>query len=101
MQNLESDIFIETIARRLCEMGIDLYTVHDSVIVHRQHQQVVIKVMEYVFIQYFGEIPTFKVEDLTPEKLNTVRLIPDVTTGQLNIPFLYDYSTKQELSLTA
>jgi len=101
MQNLESEIFIETIARKLFEMGIDLYTVHDSVIIERQHEQAVIKVMEDVFIQYFGEIPTFKVEALTPEKLNIIPLIPEVTPEQLGIPSIYDYYFETEFALSA
>ena len=70
LQQLESEIFIDIIARMIIELDIITYTVHDSVIVLKAHKKEVLELMIKVFIQYFNEQPSFKVEDLNPLNLN-------------------------------
>ena len=64
LQKLESYLFIDCIAKRLVDVGITPLTVHDSVIVKREHQQKVLAIMKDVFINEVGVIPTFKTESL-------------------------------------
>lgn len=101
MQNLESEIFIEGIARELCEMGIIPYTVHDSIIIERKHLGIAIQIMENTFIKYFGEIPTFDIKELNPEKLNVIKLHQEITPEQLGIPFVCDYTIDEREVKTA
>lgn len=98
MQNLESEIFIGGIAKELCEMNIIPYTVHDSIIIEREYKEIAIQIMENTFIKYFGEIPTFKIEKLNPEKLKVIKLHQEITPKQLGIPYVYDY-TQDEIGV--
>jgi len=74
LQELEAEIFIDNIARRIIEAGIGVYTIHDSVLVKRQNCDQAMNLMKDVFLEYFGEIPTFKTEDLSPLNLKPKRI---------------------------
>lgn len=69
LQTLESEIFINNIAARLYSNNIPVYTVHDSVIVKDENVTEVMAVLQEVFIKYFGEVPEFKVEKLSPDNI--------------------------------
>lgn len=72
LQKLESYIFIDIIARKLVEADIVPLTIHDSVIVKRSDQEQALKIMQDVFYSEFGVIPTFKIENLRSEKIDTL-----------------------------
>jgi len=67
MQNLEVEIFIDVIAKRLVEKGIVPITVHDAVIVKKQQYESTMEVINGVFMDYFGEIPSFDPKELSPD----------------------------------
>lgn len=64
LQKMESEIFIDCIAKKLVESGIVPFTIHDSVIVEKEHQQRALELIQGVFKEKFNIVPTFKVEDL-------------------------------------
>jgi hypothetical protein len=64
LQNLESYIFIDCIAKELINTGIVPLTVHDSVIVKREHQEKTIEIINKVFMENFNVIPTFAIEPI-------------------------------------
>lgn len=64
LQKIESYIFIDCIAKELVERGIIPLTIHDSVIVSKEHQHETIKVLNSVFMDKIGTLPTFEIETL-------------------------------------
>lgn len=64
LQRVEAEIFIDNIAKRLCENGIVPLTIHDSVIVETKYQSKALQIMQGVFLEAFGIVPQFKVETL-------------------------------------
>jgi hypothetical protein len=62
LQKMESYIFIDMIAPALVEAGIVPQTIHDSVMVERQHEQQAIEIIKQVFMQQFGIMPILKTE---------------------------------------
>jgi len=69
LQRIESYIFIDVIAKRLVENGIIPFTIHDSMIVKREHSGKAMLIMKDVFRENFKIIPAFKTEILG-KKLN-------------------------------
>ena len=65
LQKLESYLFIDCIAKRLVDVGIIPLTVHDSVIIKREHVQKALAIMKEVFFNEVGAVPSFKVEGIT------------------------------------
>lgn len=66
LQQLESYLFIDCIAKELVNNGIVPFTIHDSVIVKAEHQLRTIDIMNEVFMKQIGVTPSFKVENLNP-----------------------------------
>jgi hypothetical protein len=64
LQKIESFIFIDSIAKELVNSGIIPKTVHDSVIVKKEHEKRTIEIMNKIFLDNFGIIPTFDVKNL-------------------------------------
>tara|TARA_B110000503_G_C7153787_1_gene416355 strand:- start:1559 stop:2884 length:1326 start_codon:yes stop_codon:yes gene_type:complete len=64
LQQLESFIFIDVIAKELCENGIIPLTIHDSFIVSKDEAEEVLKIACNVFKTIFGVVPSFSVEAL-------------------------------------
>ena len=64
LQQLESFIFIDVIAKELCENGIVPLTIHDSFIIPKDKAEGAKKIAFNVFKTIFGVNPTFSVETL-------------------------------------
>ncbi|CAA0227777.1 hypothetical protein V2595_15190 [Tenacibaculum maritimum] len=64
LQQFESYIFIDCISKKLVENGIIPYTIHDAVIIEKEHQQKALEIMKEVFLKKVGILPTFEIEDL-------------------------------------
>ncbi len=62
LQKIESDIFIDKICRKLVEKEIIPFTIHDAVIVKKEHKEITLKIMESVFKDALGELPSIKEE---------------------------------------
>lgn len=70
LQRLESYLFIDCIAKELVDNGIIPFTIHDSVIVKKEHQEKTIEIMNGVFIIQLGVIPSFDIKNLNTINLN-------------------------------
>lgn len=90
LQKIESYIFIDCISKDLVNAGIVPITIHDSIIVERQHKDKAIEIIHNVFAQKFNVIPLFhedsinrfqesddseKMEPINPKK-NGYRICP-------------------------
>lgn len=64
LQRLESYIFIDCIAKELVAAGIIPLTIHDSAIVKAKDKSKALEIMNRVFIDNFGAIPTFDIKQL-------------------------------------
>lgn len=64
MQNLESYIFIDVIAKKLVEAGIIPLTIHDSIIVRSEQANNALEIIEEVFRSNFDCVPTFHIKKL-------------------------------------
>ncbi|PHR49854.1 MAG: hypothetical protein COA32_01585 [Fluviicola sp.] len=64
LQQIESEIFMDGIAKRLCDKGIVPYTIHDSVIVNENQLEEARKVMSGVLNQSLGFPPIIEEEAL-------------------------------------
>ena len=64
LQQLESFIFIDVIAKELCENGIIPLTIHDSFIVSKDEAEKAKNIACKVFKTIFGVVPSFSVEAL-------------------------------------
>ncbi|MEY8860920.1 hypothetical protein [Tenacibaculum singaporense] len=62
LQKIESDIFIDKICRKLVEKEIIPFTIHDAVIVKKEHKEITLKIMESVFRDALGVVPCIKEE---------------------------------------
>ncbi|MEY8860197.1 hypothetical protein [Tenacibaculum singaporense] len=62
LQKIESDIFIDKICRKLVEKEIIPFTIHDALIVKKEHKEITLKIMESVFEETLGKIPCIKEE---------------------------------------
>lgn len=67
LQNLESYIFIDCIAKELVEAGIIPLTIHDSIIIESRDKDKAMEIVYKVFMENFGVIPTFHVNPLRKE----------------------------------
>lgn len=68
LQKLESYIFIDCVAKKLCEEGIVPLTIHDSLIVKTKDKEKAPSIIEGVFQKYLGLIPSFHIENLKKDK---------------------------------
>ncbi len=64
LQQIESEIFIDSIAKKLCEKGIVPYTIHDSIIVNENQLEETRDVMMDVLYQHLGFTPIIDKEAL-------------------------------------
>lgn len=62
LQKIESDIFIDKICRKLVEKDIIPLTIHDAVIVKKEHKKITLKIMESIFKNAMGVVPCIKEE---------------------------------------
>lgn len=59
LQNIESEIFIQRISKRLVEAGIVPLTIHDSVIVLQKDRQQTLDIMSSVYFELLRDVPEF------------------------------------------
>ena len=59
LQKMEAYVFIDYIALKLVEIGIVPLTIHDSILVPKNDADEALKVIESVFKELFGVVPTF------------------------------------------
>ncbi len=64
LQQMESYLFIDCIAKELVNDGIIPLTIHDSVLVKKEHENRALEIIKQVFLKEIGVIPTFKIEPL-------------------------------------
>ncbi|MGQ3678875.1 hypothetical protein [Tenacibaculum discolor] len=62
LQKIESDIFIDKICRKLMEKEIVPFTIHDALIVEKEHKEITLKIMKSVFENTIGIVPCIKEE---------------------------------------
>lgn len=62
LQKIESDIFIDKICRKLVEKEVIPFTIHDAVIVKKEHKELTLEIMESVFEEALGKTPCIKEE---------------------------------------
>jgi hypothetical protein len=68
LQKIESYIFLDCIAKRLVQVGIIPFTIHDSIIIKREQLEIALSIIKDVFKEQFSVIPTLKVEQLKAGK---------------------------------
>ncbi len=66
LQQLESYLFIDCIAKELVSNNIVPLTVHDSVIVRTKDVDKTLSIVKRVFLKELGVIPSFNIEPLKP-----------------------------------
>lgn len=59
LQKTESIIFIDKISKELVDIGIVPFTLHDSIVIEREHQDKTKEVIDKVFLEELGYIPQF------------------------------------------
>lgn len=64
LQKIESFIFIDCIAKELCEKGISPLTIHDSIIIEPKYKETAKKTIEDVFKKQTGIIPKLHIENI-------------------------------------
>jgi len=64
LQQLESYLFIDCIAKELVEDGIVPHTIHDSIIIKAEHQNRAFEIMNEVFMKQIGVTPSFDIKFL-------------------------------------
>jgi len=64
LQKMESQLFIDDIARELVYSGIIPLTIHDSIIVEEQAQESAVEVINNIFYNQCGVTPTFHINNL-------------------------------------
>lgn len=67
LQSIESFIFIDCIAKELVKANIVPLTIHDSIIIEREHQEKALKTLKSTFMNYFGVMPTFNIEKIATQ----------------------------------
>ena len=64
LQRIESNLFIDNVAKNLVETGITPITIHDSIIIPEYQQEKALNLIKDVFKKEFGIVPAFHVEPL-------------------------------------
>jgi hypothetical protein len=62
LQKIVSDFFIDKICRKLVEKEVIPFTIHDAVIVKKEHKEITLEIMESIFQDALGEVPCIKEE---------------------------------------
>jgi hypothetical protein len=78
LQQIESEIFIDGIAKKLCERGIVPYTIHDSIIVNENQLEETREVMLDVLHQHLGFTPIIDKEAICDLKFKVKHGAEDV-----------------------
>lgn len=87
LQQLESYIFIDCIAKKLVENGIIPFTIHDSVIVKSKDQTKALKIIQSIFKKQLGVVPSFHVKPLRSESnSNQIDLLKSKTMALTKLP---------------
>jgi hypothetical protein len=68
LQQLESYLFIDCIAKELVNVNIIPLTIHDSVIVPTNEADKTLSIIKRVFLSELGVIPSFNIEPLKSSK---------------------------------
>jgi hypothetical protein len=78
LQNLESDLFLNNITKKISELNPDLpmFTIHDAILTTPEHVEYVNEIMTQIIINTTGVIPKISIlkgnADLTEDKLNEI-----------------------------
>lgn len=64
LQRMESYLFIDRISKELVGNGIIPFTIHDSIIVKKEHQKKAVDIMNTVFKNQIGVVPSFEIKNL-------------------------------------
>ncbi len=64
LQKIESDIFIKIVAKKICEKKIIPLTIHDSIVVPKEHLEISKKILIDTYLELFGETPQFQCSKL-------------------------------------
>ena len=64
LQLEESYVFIDVVAKKLCEADIIPITIHDSIVVEKEHQERALEVVYKAFDERYNNRPTFHVNPL-------------------------------------
>ena len=64
LQRIESNLFIDNVAKNLVEIGIIPITIHDSIIIPEYQKGKALNLIKDVFKKEFGIIPAFHIEPL-------------------------------------
>lgn len=67
LQKIESYLFLDCIAKELVNAGIVPLTIHDSIIVEKHQEKKTLEIMNKVFLEQIGIIPTFTIKPLQKE----------------------------------
>lgn len=59
LQLNKSHLFINLIAKKICEAGIVPITIHDSLVVEREHEQEALKIISNVFKEAYEVVHRF------------------------------------------
>ncbi|VXB47363.1 conserved hypothetical protein [Flavobacterium sp. 9R] len=62
LQKIESKIFIDEICKELVNHGIIPYTMHDGLLVPKEHKEKTLEIMQTILKEKLGVIPLIKVE---------------------------------------
>jgi len=62
LQKIESEIFIDEICKELVGKNIIPYTLHDGLLVPKEHEDVTLSVMQSVLQKHLGEVPKISIE---------------------------------------
>ena len=63
LQLIESKIFIDEICKELVNEGIIPYTMHDGLLVPKEHKKKTLDIMSSVLKSHLGAVPKIKVEN--------------------------------------
>ena len=63
LQLIESKIFIDEICKELVNQNIIPYTMHDGLLVPKEHKQETLDIMSSVLKSHLGAVPKIKVEN--------------------------------------
>jgi hypothetical protein len=85
LSKLESYVFLDVICKKLVESGIIPFTIHDCIIVAKQHQKQALDIIKDSFKELFDEVPTFSIEPLKQPKSTITKHKTNINMQQKNI----------------
>jgi hypothetical protein len=84
LQRVESDIFIDCIAKELVNAGIVPLTIHDSVLVGSHHRDKALKIIQNIFLEKFGVVPSFHIEPLKNQMDENLNMAGSISNTSFN-----------------